>query len=90
MMLRCDGCGHDTTAGDMAFPSADGHSAKYCRDCHGVYEAFVKAVQAQEASVNRALALWIEETRRQVSLQYMPQDAPPIIRRPVGKPLVLG
>ena len=90
MRLTCDGCGADLKVGEAHCVLADGHEARYCVDCHDDYAAWVAVCQVEEARLNRMLDLFLDETRAQLPLRFVPQDLPPIQRVAGGQPLVLG
>ena len=75
-MIRCDGCDHRFPPVDIREVHADGHSARYCEPCRGIYQEWVNTCLAEENRLNRLNDLFIERTREHVTLQFVPQDLP--------------
>jgi hypothetical protein len=76
----CDGCRDDVEPTLVHSVVADGHGARYCDDCHNLYQTFVEACQSEENRLNRLLTLKIDELRHQVPLHFVPQDLPAVER----------
>ena len=86
--VACDGCTQRLDATTLQMVRADGHSARYCPACKGIYDAWVAVCQSEEDRLNRLLDLFIETSRQSVHLAFVPQDLPRTTRVP-GQ-LVLG
>jgi hypothetical protein len=74
--MPCDGCQHATAAADLTFIRADGNTARYCGPCKDIFMAWKDVCQAEENRLNRQLDLFIETSRQQVKLAFVPQDLP--------------
>lgn len=75
-MQRCDGCHTMGEVASLAEVRADGHFARYCKDCKSAYDAWVVVCQGEENRLNRLLDLFIETSRQHVALAFVPQDLP--------------
>jgi len=72
-MQRCDGCDLSNMLVEVR---ADGHFARYCRECKTIYDGWVVVCQGEENRLNRLLDLFIETSRQHVALAFVPQDLP--------------
>jgi hypothetical protein len=86
-LIRCDGCVAHVAASLVATPRADGHEARYCRECHEAYEDWLKVCSIEEGRLNRVLDVFVSDSRARLPLLFVPQDLSP---RAAPSGLILG